>query len=197
MRIRFSPLRALAGATALVVPSAIGVHLAAESIALGGDAAHAAFWLRHAYLSVPLALALWSFARTAGLGCGRAEMVRRCALARARLREAGGGSTLAAFALANLAFFALTQTLEGVPIAGPSIGVGIAAAVFGSLLSALVVYGIGRSIVAIALAAVARLARSRRGVAPARVRLVVLPRAAASAFSLFVPNRPPPAASFG
>jgi hypothetical protein len=190
-------LRTLAGATAVVIPSAIAVHLAAESIALGDGAAHADFWLRHAYLSVPLCLALWSFARTVGLGCAHRELVRRCALVRARLREAGAGSTAAAFAFANLVFFALTQALEGVPIAGPSIATGIAAAAIGSVLSALVVFCWGRPLAARALAAAVRRPRSSARFVAFRPRFVSISRAAGAAFSLFVPTRPPPAASFG
>jgi hypothetical protein len=190
MKVRLATLRALAGATALVVPSAIAVHLGAEAFALGS--AGADFWLRHAYLGVPLVLALWSFAGTVGLGRSRAEMVRRCALVRARVRCAGGGSTIAAFALANFAFFALTQLLEGVPIAQASLAGGLIAAAAGSLLSALVVFFFGRSIVASALGAVVRRRRPRARIAPAPRRPVVAARAAAAAFSLFVPNRPPP-----
>jgi hypothetical protein len=196
MRAQLSSLRTLAGATAVVVPSAIGVHIGAEALALGGAAGQPDFWLRHAYLIVPLCLALWSFSRTVGLGGRRPEMVRRCALVRARLREAGAGSTMAAFALANLAFFALTQLLEGVPIAEASLGTGVTAAVIGSVLSALVVFIWGRSIVANALAAVVRRVRPRLRRTMAQRRIVDVPRAAASAFSLFVPNRPPPVASF-
>jgi len=119
MRLSFSSLRTLAGATSVVVPFAIAVHLVAEALALGAGAIDPDFWLRHAYLVVPLALALWSFSKTVGLGVPRSEMIRRCALVRAQLRRAGGGSTILAFAAANLAFFGLTQVLEGVPIASP------------------------------------------------------------------------------
>jgi hypothetical protein len=197
MRVRLAALRTLAGATAIVVPSAIAVHLVAEALALGAAAAGPDFVLRHAYLGVPLALALWSFARTVGLGRPRAEMVRRCALVRARLRSAGGGSTLVAFALANFAFFGITQLIEGVPIAAASLGTGVIAAALGSLLSALVVFLWGRSIVATALAAAVRRPRLRLRAARAVRRIVVPARAASAAFSLFVPNRPPPVASPG
>ncbi len=195
MRVRLSFLRALAGTTSVVVPFAIGVHLAAEALALGPGAIAADFWLRHAYLLVPLALALWSFSRTLGLGAPRAETIRRCALVRARLRAAGAGSTVAAFTAANLVFFALTQLLEGVPIASASIGTGLTAAALGALLSALVIFFWGRSLVAIALEAVVRCPRAPGPQALARRRIVVVPRAAAATFSLFVPNRPPPASS--
>ena len=195
MRLSFSSLRTLAGATSVVVPFAIAVHLVAEALALGAGAIDPDFWLRHAYLVVPLALALWSFSKTVGLGVPRSEMIRRCALVRAQLRHAGGGSTILAFAAANLAFFGLTQLLEGVPIASASIGTGLTAAVIGSLLSALIIYFWGRSLVAIALAAAVARPRAPGRLAPARRRLVSIPRAASAAFSLFVPNRPPPHAS--
>jgi hypothetical protein len=193
MNVRLATVRSLAGATALVVPSSIAVHLGAEAFALGG--AGAEFWLRHAYLAVPLLAALWSFARTVGLGRSRAEMVRRCALVRARMRVAGGGSTIAAFALANAAIFGISQLVEGVPIASGSLSSGLIAAAAGSLLSALVIFIWGRSLVATALAAAVRRPRlpCRRAFAPRS--LAVPGRAAAATFTLFVPNRPPPVPS--
>jgi hypothetical protein len=195
MRLGFSSLRSLrslAGATSVVVPFAIGVHLLSEALALGAGALAPDFWLRHAYLLVPLVLALWSFSKTVGFGTPRAEMIRRCALVRAQLRQAGGGSTVLAFTLANLGFFGLTQLLEGVPIASASIGLGLTAAVIGSLLSALVIYFWGRSIVATALAVASARPRNLGRFAFARRRIFAIPRMAAIAFSLFVPNRPPP-----
>lgn len=192
MRHQLSSLRMLAGATAVVVPFAIAVHLVAEALALGSAAWSPAFWLRHVYLLAPLGLALWSFAETVGLGRTHAEMVRRCALVRARLRAAGGGSTIVAFSAANLALFGITQVLEGVPIASGAAGTGLIAALAGSLLAALVIFFWARSLVAIALAAVCARTRDARPFARPRRRLVAVSRAAAAAFSLFVPNRPPP-----
>ena len=197
MRLQLSSLRTLAGATSVVVPFAILVHLVSEALALGLTSVTAYFWLRHAYLLGPLALAVWWFSRTVGLGAPRAEMIRRCALVRAQLRRAGGGSTILAFTSANLAFFVVTQFLEGVPIAAASIGTGVTAAVIGSLLSALVIYFWGRSIVAIALAVAVARSRNPGRPAFARRRVVAIARTAASAFSLFVPNRPPPISSLG
>jgi hypothetical protein len=195
MRIRLSFLRTLAGATSAVVPFAIGVHLLAEGLALGPGAIAPDFWLRHAYLLVPLALALWSFSRTLGLGAPRAEMIRRCALVRAGFRAAGAGSTIVAFTVANLVFFGVTQLLEGVPIASESVGTGLTAAVLGALLSALVIFFWGRSFAATTFAAAVRRPRNPGRRTLARRRIVDVPRAAAVAFSLFVPNRPPPASS--
>ena len=125
MRTGISFLRTLAGVTSAVVPFAIAVHLFAEALALGWPAIAPAFWLRHAYLLAPLALALWSFSQTVGLGTPHAEMIRRCALVRARLRAAGAGSTIAAFTVANLAFFGATQLLEGRIKDGDTVEVGV------------------------------------------------------------------------
>jgi hypothetical protein len=188
-------VRIVAGMTAAVVPFSIAVHLLAEGLALGWAAIAPGFWLRHAYLLVPLALALWSFGRTVGLGTGRAEMIRRCALLRARLRAAGAGSTIVAFTLANLTFFGLTQLLEGEPIASGSIATGLIAAALGAVVSALAVFFWGRSLVATALAAAVRRPRLPRRLTLASRRIVEIPRAAEAAFSLFVPNRPPPIAA--
>lgn len=196
MRAQLSSLRTLAGATSVVVPFAIAVHLASEALALGGAALLPSFWLRHAYLLVPLGFALWSFSNTVGLGRPHAEMIRRCALVRARLRDAGGGSTIVSFTVANLAFFGVTQVIEGVPIASGAAGAGLAAAVAGSLLAALVIFFWARSLVAIALAAVSVRTRNARPFARPRVRIAIVSRAAASAFTLFIPNRPPPSPSF-
>ncbi len=195
MRFGRSSLRMLAVATSVVVPSAIAVHLGAEAFALGAGAVDPRFWLRHAYLLVPLALALWSFCHAAGIGAARSEMIRRCALVRAQLHHTGAGAAIFAFTAANLVFFGVTQLLEGLPIAAASIGAGLIAAVTGSLLAALVVYFWGRSIVATALAVVVLRPRNRRCNAFVQRLAVDVPRAAASTFSLFVPNRPPPLSS--
>jgi hypothetical protein len=195
MRLQLSFLRTLAGVTCAVVPFAIAVHLIAEGLTLGAAALAPDFWLRHVYLLAPLALSLWSFSRTVGLGAAHAETIRRCALVRAGVRSAGAGSTIVAFTAANLAFFGVTQVLEGVPIATESIGVGLAAAVLGALLSALIIFFWGRSLVATALDAVVLRPRSSGRLTLARRRIVDVPRAAAATFSLFVPNRPPPATS--
>lgn len=196
MRVQLSSLRTLAGATSVVVPFAIVVHLGAEALALGAASVDAGFWLRHAYLVVPLALALWSFARTVGIGRRHAEMIRRCALVRARLRDAGGGSRIAAFGAANFVFFGITQLLEGVPIASGAAATGLAAAVAGSLLAALVIFFWARSLVASALAIAVARPRNARLFAHPRRQIVAASRGAGSAFSLFVPNRPPPLSSF-
>jgi hypothetical protein len=196
MRLQLSSLRTLAGATSVVVPLAIAVHLGSEALALGSAAFAPAFWLRHVYLLVPLALALWSFSDTVGLGRTHAEMIRRCALVRARLRVAGGGSAIVAFTLANIGFFGITQLLEGVPIAAGSATVtGLVAAVAGSLIAALVIFFWARSFAVIALGAVCARPRNVRTGARPRRRRAAPSRGASFTFSLFVPNRPPPALS--
>ena len=192
MRAQLASLRTLAGATSVVVPFAIAVHLCSEALALGAAAFLPAFWLRHIYLLVPLGLALWSFRHTVGIGRPRAEMIRRCALVRSRLRTAGGGSTIASFTAANLVFFGITQWLEGVPIASGAAGTGLIAAVAGSVLAALVIFFWARSLVAMALALACARTRDARPFSRPRVRVVAASRVAAAAFTLFVPNRPPP-----
>jgi hypothetical protein len=94
-----------------------------------------------------------------------------------------------------LIFFGVTQLLEGVPIASESIGIGLTAAVLGALLSALIIFFWGRSLAATALATVVLRPRHPGPRAFARQRIVDVPRAAAATFTLFVPNRPPPAMS--
>ena len=111
---------------------------------------------------------------------------------------AGGGSASPAFTAANLAFFGITQLLEGVPIASSQTGTGtgLTAAVAGSLLAALVIFFWARSLVALALASVVARTRNARPFERPRRCIVAVSRAAASAFSLFVPNRPRPIPSF-
>jgi len=184
-------LRTLAGLAAAIVPSAILVHLAAEALALGPAAISVQFFARHLYLGLLLAGAGWWFCSTLGLGSGRFEFARRCALARARLRNVRPGYQVPVLVAANVSFFALTQLIEGTPIAAGSLATGLMAGALGSVLSALVLYYFGRPVIAAALAAVAHAPLSL-----GRRNLSVAPRRAQSVFSLFVPNRPPPARSF-
>jgi hypothetical protein len=186
-------LRTLAGLAAAIVPGAIVVHLVAEALALGSAAVSPAFFARHLYLGVLLAGAGWWFCSTLGLGSGRFEFARRCALARARLRNVQTGYQVPTLFAASAAFFVLTQLCEGAPIAAGSLVLGVVAGVLGSLLSAVVVFYFGRPVVAAALATVSHTPR----VTGARVLSVhhataTVPRRAQSVFSLFVPNRPPP-----
>jgi hypothetical protein len=183
-------LRTLGGLAAGVVPIAVLVHLLAELAAVApgpGDA----FVLRHAYL-VPLMIGgSIAFARTLGYGCARNEFVRRSALTRAALRRVGAGAGIASLLAANLAFFAATQALEGVPIAAGSITLGLAVAALGSLVAAFVVFALGRTLVVAIVVALRRAAARALPVLHA-APVVRTTRRASHAFSLFVPNRPPP-----
>jgi hypothetical protein len=94
---------------------------------------------------------------------------------------------------ANVAFFAVTQLIEGVPIASGDWCLGLAAALIGALVCSLFVLIFGRSIARAALGAIAELPR-HAAIDPARKHVTpwIAPRCAAAAFSLFIPNRPPP-----
>jgi len=185
-----------AGLAAAVVPFAILVHLGTEATCTAGRLDVPAFVVRHLYLAVvALASAIW-FARTVGIGTPVAERRRRCALVRAHLPRAGASYSFCSLALANVSFFALSQLIEGVPIASGDACLGLAGAVAGSLLAAVFVVVFGRSIAIAALVAVARVVRDvstppRRGMS----LHWSAPRRAATIFSLFVPNRPPPRSS--
>jgi hypothetical protein len=185
-------LRALAGLAAAVIPASILVHLAAEMLSLGRAALGFDFVVRHVYLGALLVGGLWAFSRTVGLGRGRTEVRRRTALLRAGLTGPRRRLDLAVLVLGNLAFFGLTQLGEGLPILSGALWLGLAAGTLGSLLAAVLVYAFGRSIVVAAIQALAHASR-RPPPAVLRVRPAFrTPRAAAVAFSLFVPNRPPP-----
>jgi hypothetical protein len=189
-------LRTLAGLGAAIVPGAIVVHLVAEALALGAAAASLQFIVRHLYLGGLLAAAGWWFCSTLGVGRGRLEFARRCALARARLRNVHAAYQVPALVAANAAFFILTQALEGAPIAAGSLTLGLAVAALGSLLSALIVFYFGRPVIAAALAFAVHVSRiSGARVLPVRRTTAAAPRRAQSIFSLFVPNRPPPTPS--
>lgn len=193
---RTPPLRTLLGLACAVVPFAVAVHIAAEALALGSAAEAPDLILRHLYLLLPLAAAAWAFKNTLGLGAQRRETIRRCALARARLRSSGTATNAAVFTLANLGFFAVTQLLEGVPIASGSMLVGIACAVLGALLSAFAVFAFGRSLARAALALVERLPLGEAPLAAPRRMRFALARCASEPFTLLAPNRPPPLPSF-
>jgi hypothetical protein len=160
------------GLAAAVVPSATLVHLVAEASALGPGALTPAFMLRHVYLGVLLALSLASFARTVGLGGPRAELRRRVALLGAILRGPRAPAMLAALMAAQLAFFALTQLGEGIPLLGGDLVLGLT----------------------LARVAARTLAWPRPPAPPAPLLVCTAPspRSAAAVFTLFVPNRPPP-----
>ena len=182
----------LAGLANGAVPLAIITHLLAELAATGAPSD--AFAWRHAYMLPLFAGSLVAFIATLGYGRGRREFVRRSALTRAALRRVGTTAGVRDLFLANLAFFAATQMLEGVPIAAGSVAIGLAAAALGSLVAAFVVFMLGRTlVVAIAVALVRSTAR--RILVCVAVRVTCATRRASRTFTLFVPNRPPPMSS--
>jgi hypothetical protein len=179
------------GLAAAVVPSATLVHLVAEASALGPGALSLAFVLRHLYLAVLVVISLAVFARTVGLGRPRNESRRRVALLGALLRGRHAPAMLATLLAAHLAFFALTQLGEGIPLLGGDLVLGLALGLLGSLAAALLVSALGRTL---ARAPARTLAWPRPPALPAPLPLCSAPppRSAAAVFSLFVPNRPPP-----
>ena len=190
---RIGGLATTAGLAAAVVPFAVLVHLIAEALSLGVNALGPAFVLRHLYLAVLfLATAAWS-GRTLGIGFAAAERRRRCAIIGAQLRNGKHCTSAASLVLANMAFFCLSQIAEGVPIASGDWCLGLIAALIGSALCAMFVSLFGRSLVIAALVAVT-VSRIRHSAQTIRTsdNLAAAPRCASTAFSLFIPNRPPP-----
>jgi len=173
------------------VPLAAIVHLLAEFAATASGPSDA-FAARHLYLIPLVVAALVAFGATLGLGRGRTAFVRRSALIRATLRRVGLGAGVRDLFIANLAFFAVTQAVEGVPIAAGSVLLGLAVAGAGSLLAAFAVFALGRSLTVAIGAALD--ARRRHLAAPVRcaARRSRATRSAGRSFSLCLPNRPPP-----
>jgi len=189
--------RPIAGLASAVVPAAVVVHLVAEGLSLGRGWLTLDFVLRHVYLVVLAVLSVWVFARTVGLGAGRFEVRRRTGLLRAALAGPRRSGALVFLLLANLAFFTLTQTGEGLPVLSGALWVGLGAGALGSILSALLVYAFGRTVLTAAVAALDWHPRRTRGAAPQAPPVsVAQPRTASTTFSLFVPNRPPPVDPF-
>jgi hypothetical protein len=184
------------GLACAVVPVGIIVHLIAEALALGSAAATSLFVLRHIYLVVPLILAAWAFGTTIGLNGSHREMVRRCALARADLRGRGNVRNLLAFVTANFGFFCFTQLIEGIPIASGDFTIGIFAALLGAAIAAVAVFVWGRRVVRAALIFVTSSPARVAGALRAGRTVFVAARCASNAFTLFIPNRPPPRVSF-
>ena len=187
-------LRTCAGLATAVVPCAILVHLIAEAAAVGRDGLDLSFVVRHAYFGLLfVAAALW-FCATTGIGRCASERRRRCALARADLRGGQGRFGIATLVGANLAFFALTQTVEGVPIAAGAVALSLAIAFSGSVSAALLVFFFGSAFARAALDSVIGHAsrRARCPAAPRRARVLAVARHATTTYSLLRPNRPPP-----
>jgi hypothetical protein len=186
--------RSFGGLAAAIVPFGIVVHLIAEAVATERDGIGIGFILRHAYFAGLFALAALCFAGTLGIGCSSAERRRRCALVRADLFAAPGLQRLMFLVVANLGFFALTQAVEGNPIASGAVLLGLAIAAVGSLLSALAVFAFADAVIAGGLDAVIGVAppRGHSAVTRQRARRAAPTRRATLVYSLFVPNRPPP-----
>jgi hypothetical protein len=190
------PFLALAGFAASVGPLAILVHLVAEAIALGSGTWNLAFVERHLYMLPPLAFSIWWFAAQTGIGRSSAERLRRCALMRAGLRSVSQPFRSLTILSSTLAFFAITQALEGSPIAATghalSLAIGLLCAVAGSLAASFFVFRFGRAFIAAVITAIAQ--RDDRTAYPARAqrRRGRAVRCAAATFTLFRPNRPPP-----
>jgi hypothetical protein len=197
LRMNLRRLRSLGGLAVAIVPCAIIVHLAAEAAASGREGLTAGFIARHAYFIALFALTAAWFAATVGLGHPLRERRRRCALVRADL---DGGWRPQRFLLlvgANLGFFVLTQAAEGLPILSGAVAFGLAVALAGSLLSALLVFLFGGTVIAAALEGVIGRSPFRRAPlnGPAYRNAIAPPRHATDPYTLFVPNRPPPIAS--
>jgi uncharacterized membrane protein YedE/YeeE len=157
----------------------------------------AAFVVRHGYFGLLfVAAAIW-FGTTVSLHRPKNERRRRCALLRADLRGTRGTFGIATLVGANLGFFAVTQVVEGIPVAAGALGLSLVIALAGSLATALVVFSFGRAIAAAAMDSVIGRAsrwRSPRIVAR-RAHVAAAPRHAAATYSLLRPNRPPPISS--
>jgi hypothetical protein len=185
--------RPIAGVSSAVVPAAVLVHLVAEGLSLGRAGLTIDFVLRHVYLAALVVVSLVTFARTVGVGAGRSEIRRRSALLRAQLGGLRRPLGLVVLVAAYLAFFALTQVDEGLPILGGALWLGLAAGTLGSILAAVLVSLFARAFFTVTIAALDwQPRRAARAAAPRLRRADALPRTASTAFSLFVPNRPPP-----
>jgi len=187
-------LRTSAGLAAAIVPCAILVHLIAEAAAVGHAGLGAPFVARHGYFGLLfIAAAIW-FGATVGLHRPKNERRRRCALLRADLRGTRGKFGIATLVGANLGFFAVTQAVEGIPIAAGALGLSLVVALAGSLATAFVAFFFGRAIAAAAMDSVIGRAPRWRclQIVARRAQVVAAPRHATSAYSLLRPNRPPP-----
>jgi hypothetical protein len=187
-------MRNLAGLSSAVVSCAIVVHLVAEAAAVGTAGFGFEFVVRHWYFAALLVAAASWFGSAVGIGQPGSECRRRCALLRADLAGLRHSRSLVLFSTAELAFFGITQIVEGVPIASGALVLGLAVALLGSLLSAFFALFFGRSLVVAGLDSVIGTAPLRPAVAPLarRAGTIAPARHATSAFTLFVPNRPPP-----
>ena len=187
-------LRGYAGLAAAIVPCALIVHLVAEAAALGSAGLGAAFVLRHAYFGILIVAAAGWFGVTIGIGCSRSERRRRCSLLGADLRGRHGRHGIVTLIGANLGLFALTQLVEGVPIAAGAAIPSLAIALAGSVGAALLVFYFGQTIALATLASVigSTPRRAAQRTFSFRARAIVVPRRATAIYTLNRPNRPPP-----
>lgn len=186
-------LRTYVGLAAAIVPFAIVVHLVAEAAAVGRDGLGLPFVVRHAYFGILFIAAATWFGATAGIGCGASERRRRASLLSADLRGRYGKYGIATLAGANVGFFALTQAIEGVPVAAGAMGLSLVIALAGSIGAALAVFFFGYALAAATIESVIGCAPRRTSrIFVRRARTIAAPRHATATYSLLRPNRPPP-----
>jgi hypothetical protein len=178
---------------ALLTPFATLAHLASEAASLGAKSPQVLFSTGHAYLAVLNAVAILVLACALGALERPAERRRRIALFVTALPGRGRGSRfLAAAALSQLIFFALTQLVEGDPMAKGHVIFGLVAATVVSIIGALIVAACKVRILRVLGNLLSHISRD---VEPRRAP-VALPPVAALAQRLFlclnVANRPPP-----
>lgn len=188
-------LRNVAGLAATIVPFAILVHLVAEAVALGPHGLGADFLVRHAYFGALFVAATVWFCATTGIGRAGRERRRRAALLRADLRASRRPAALVTLVATQLGFFAITQSVEGVPIATGAWTIGLSLAIAGSIAAAFLVFFFGHAFIGATLdCVIGRTPRHRRLAAWRRRHAdAIAPRHAGVPFSLHRPSRPPPA----
>jgi len=131
---------ALAVFAALTTPFGTFAHLASEAASLGEASLRILVSPDHAYLWALNCVAVFALMRAVGGAAGDAELRRRVALAISQLPGRGRGRAFFVTAvLWQLAFFAVTQAVEGDPIAAGHVVLGLIAAVLASLLGAIFV----------------------------------------------------------
>lgn len=191
-------LRGRAGAlilfAALTTPFATLAHFGAEAASLGARAGEVLLSVHHLYLVVLNLLALAALVCALGLGAPHAERRRRVATLVAALPGRGRGPEFfAAAVVLQLAFFGLTQLVEGDPVAAGHLALGLSAALVASCIGAVIIAAckvrILRVIAALPQWIAAQRVESGRPL-PRRPRIVALSQRPFA--SLSVSNRPPP-----
>jgi hypothetical protein len=180
---------------ALAVPMGIAVHLWAEYVGLGDADEMLVVSARHAYLALLAAASLCGFLVALRVWEPSRERRRRAALLVASLPANGRGPRFfAAMLAAQIGFFYVTQFGEGCPLCAGDLVIGLAGALLGSVVCALVLTIFRRRIVRLfaeLIAYVERYAPKPSAAALARRAPRVVVRASGLA-SLVRPNRPPP-----